>query len=119
MNGYWKLGIILLWTLACIFAGWHSHVWYEGYVKSKLDDKIMVDRIEQEKKSNDEAAKVLAKEAIDHEKEIASNAEIQKHIEADKPAYSCIVPATGLRDLQQAVTSHSRARIVKTALPAP
>lgn len=92
-----------------LLIGWHGHTWYDGYLKSKEQAEIIDTRLSTEKASNEDAAKTAKKEAENDEKARASDAEVESHIESNRAGFDCVIPAIGVRDLQQAITSHTRA----------
>lgn len=108
MNFWWKFGLMAATYAAAIAIGWHGHTWYDGYKEAGTEKTIIDDRVAGEVASNADAGKEVKKEADDDQKAKASDAVVEKHIETDKPSYACVVPAVGVRDLQQAVTTHTR-----------
>lgn len=105
-NIYWILGIFAF----GLTVGWTSHTWYIGYTKEKQMEHLIDSRVESEKNSNKDAAKTIAKETEDEKKATASDALVAKHIAENADAFNCIVPDVGVRDLQQAIATHSSAR---------
>lgn len=104
---YWFL--IASYALA-IFIGWHSHTWYDGYMANKTKDAIIDTRVEAEKNSNEDAAKTAHKEAENHGKARATDAQLEKHLNEGGDKLDCYVSPVVMRDLREAVTTHTRTR---------
>lgn len=105
-----KAYLIIASYIIVLFLGWHMHTWYDGYMHSKEQDQIIQDRVIVENKSNEDAAKTANKEADDDKQAKETETVVERHIEADKSGFGCVVPAIGVHDLQQSVTAHTRAR---------
>lgn len=105
-----KQYLVIASYILAVAAGWHAHSWYDGYKRAKEADAIIVARVTQETESNKAAAATEKKEADDEKQAKQSDEVITQHIETRPDVFSCVVPAVGVRDLQQAVTTHTRAR---------
>lgn len=105
-NIYWILGIFTF----GLTVGWTSHTWYDGYSKTNATEKLISDRVDNEKSSNNDAARTAIKENEDGKKSAESDAAVEKHIKSNVSGFKCAVPDVGVRDLRQTVTSHTRAR---------
>lgn len=110
MSFWLKFTVFMASYFLVAFVTWKIHTWYDGYNESKTEAEIIDERVVEEKNSNTDAAKTENKIVADQQVQTEQNQKLEKDIEKQKTGFDCVIPAVGVRDLQQAVTSHTRAR---------
>lgn len=107
MNSWWKIGIVLGWTLLCFMSGWHVKGKYvEAAQLKSFQDQVQKAQIAQQE-ANDRAIDLEKKLADQRQQAIAINSQLEEALAKHPEFTSCKLPSGSVQLLNDAIAGRT------------